>query len=236
MEKYLSYFNEMCKEDVEDVTTICDVASKEIYEKFKTKFDDPKLLAATFSKIYEAIEAKLKSYQSGENGYSDFQINLCDRLVIGYSTNDDDDDEKKGNFMIYLRHMNSNKKTEECDDPTATGEERAVQWNTDNIIDQPKIIAEISVAAVKAASDIDVRLGSQELVMPIFITTYENIVKYLKVRRKEMDKYELEINFVSCFVIGCRESEEEIDEIYIRPNIQSKLDIKDDHKATSVQE
>ena len=110
MEKYLSYFNEMCKEDVEDVTTICEVASKEIYEKFKTKFDDPKLLAATFSKIYEAIEAKLKSYQSGENGYSDFQINLCDRLVIGYSTNDDDDDEKKGNFMIYLRHMNSNRR------------------------------------------------------------------------------------------------------------------------------
>lgn len=229
-EKYLEYFNEFAHEDEDSIITICETASKKIWDRFKARFDNPRLLGSCFSKIFGAILNKLESLESE---YSDFNINICDRLSIGYTTTEDDDDEKQGNFMVYIRHLNSNKKNEESDDPTAKCIERAVQWNTENIISQPELLRKISIEAVDELKQIDVSIGSSELIMPVFVTTYEAIVNYLKIKRRENDSFEFEINFMSCFYIGARESEDEIDDIYIRPNIESKLKLKNDTKASS---
>jgi len=135
--------------------------------------------------------------------------------------------------MVSIRHLNSNKKNEESDDPTAKSTERAVQWNTENIIAQPELLRKISIEAVDELKQIDVSIGSSELIMPIFVTVYEAIVNYLKIKRRENDSIEFEITFMSCFYIGARESEDEVDDIYIRPNIESKLKLKNDTKASS---
>ncbi len=229
-EKYLSYFDEFAKEDKDHIITICETASKFIWERFRARFDDPKLLAVTFSKIYSAFLNKLESLESE---YSDFKINICNRLEMGYSTNEDEDDEKQGNFMVFIRHLNTTKKNEENDDPTAKAKERAVQWNTENIIDQPQLLKKISVDAIEALKSEDINLGTSELIMPIFITTYEAIINYLKIKRHEEDAFEFEINFMSCFYIGARESDDDIDDIYIRPNIEAKLKLKNDTAASS---
>ena len=229
-EKYESYFEEFAHEDKEHILTICETASKLIYDRFRARFDDPRLLAACFSKIFNAFLNKLQDLQ---NDYSEFQINICDRLSIGYSTTSDDDDEKNGNFMISIIHLNSNKKNDNVDDTTSKTEERAVQWNTENIVVQPELLRKISIDAVEQLKTIDVNIGTSELIIPIFITTYESIVNYLKIKRAEDDAFEFEINFVSCFYIGCREAEDDLDDIYIRPNIESKLKLKNDSKASS---
>ena len=229
-EKYIEYFNEFAHEDQEHIITICETASKLIHDRFRARFDDPRLLAACFSKIYSAFLNKLESL---EGQYSSFQINICDRLLMGYTTNEDDDDEKQGNFMVYIRHLNTNKKNEEIDDPTSKTDERAVQWNTENIIAQPELLRKIAIEAVEELKTIDVSIGTTELIMPMFVTTYESIINYLKIKRRELDDFEFEVNFISCFYIGARESEEDIDEIYIRPNIEAKLKLKNDTKASS---
>ena len=133
-EKYLSYFDEFAKEDKDHIITICETASKFIWERFRARFDDPKLLAVTFSKIYSAFLNKLESLESE---YSDFKINICNRLEMGYSTNEDEDDEKQGNFMVFIRHLNTTKKNEENDDPTAKAKERAAKKRaeTDELYD-----------------------------------------------------------------------------------------------------
>lgn len=232
VEKYVSFFNEKTKEDEEHILTICETASKQIWDKFKIRFDDPRLLGTCFIVIYETFINKLKSLQ--EN-YSDFQIKICDRLEIGYTTNDNEDDEKNGNFMISIRHLNCSKKIYEMD-PTESPRERAVHWNTDNIIAQPELLRQISIEAIEELKKVEVTIGMEELIIPIFVTTYEALIMYLTTKRKEKDDFEFEINFMSCFYIGARETEDVDDDIYIRPNIAFKLEIKDDNRATSVHE
>ena len=228
--KYVEFFNNATKEDQDDILTICETASRQIYDRFKTRIDDPKLLAAIISKTYDAF---IKYLVSLEEKYSDFQINICDRLVIGYTTSNDEDDEKQGNFMIFIRHLNSNKKNDEIDDPTAKAVERAVQWNTENMINQPTMLNSIANNAVTEMSGIDIQLSASELVMPIFCTTYEAIVNYLKIKRREKDEFRYEINFMNCFHIAAQESEDENDVISIRPTIDSKLTLKNDAKASA---
>lgn len=236
-EKYLNYFDENCNEDKEDVLMICETANKQLYKEFKMSFNDPitkkpdpRLLASSFGKIYEAILISLEKF---ERTYSDFELNICGRLLIGYSTNQDEDDEKQGNFMIYIRHLNVNKKFDSVEDPSSTASERAVQWNNENIINQPEVIKNVSIEALDVLKGIDVVLNSSECVMPIFVTVYESIINYLKIVRREQDLFEYEINFMNCFFIGVRESEDGNDDVYIRPNIDSKLRLKNDSLASS---
>ena len=82
---------------------------------------------------------------------------------------------------------------------------------------------------------IQVNIGISELIMPIFITVYECTVNYVRIKRQELKEFEFEINFISCFHIGCMETEDG-SSIYIRPNIEAKLLMKDDQAATSIHE
>lgn len=234
-ERYEKYFDEICKEDIDDVLTICSTASQIIYEKFKIKLDDPKITATIFSKTYEAI---LDYLESIETKYQSFKMDICNRFCIGYSTVESEEDEKEGNFMVFIRHINSINTSMDnaSDNANLKALELAVQWNTDNILEHPKIIKDIAAKAKEKCEKIDIYLVSSECIMPIFITTYENIVNYVKIKRKELDKFEYEINFASVFYIGARESEDDTADIYIRPNIESKLKLKNDLIATAKHE
>jgi hypothetical protein len=235
MAKYIEFFKENASEDTNAILSICDEANRQLHDNFKMSFTDsktnkpdPRLLAACFAKIYEAILVSLEKF---EKAYSDFEINICDRLLIGYSTSQDDEDEKQGNFMVYLRDLGVIKKRVEFDDLSASAVERCVQWGAENITSQPEVIKKISTEAIQLLKEIDVEIASSECIMPIFVTTYEMIVNHLIENRG--DRFEYEINMMGCFYIGVRESEDINGVIYIRPNIESKLRLKNDTLASS---
>ena len=231
MEKYKEYFNEFAREDVQEILDICGTADKLINERFHANIGEPELVAVIFSKIYTTILNKLESL---EKEYADFKINICDRLEIGYSTKQDEDDEKQGNFMVFIRHLNKDKKNDGASDPQANTVERAVQWNTENIVKQPELSSTISVEALETLKSIGINIGLSELIFPIFVTVYEEIVNYITIKRRETNEFEYEINFISCFFIGIREGlDDEDDVIYIRPNIEAKLQLKNDVAASS---
>ena len=125
-EKYVDVYNELLCEDEEYIIPICSSAMKLIYEKFKAKIDDPRMIAVIFERTYRIIESELKSYESQ---LSEFKLNICDRLEIGYSTNNDEDDEKQGNYVLQITHLNKSVINKEIDEPvisTTRSEERRV--------------------------------------------------------------------------------------------------------------
>ena len=233
-ERFEKYFNEICKEDIDDNLTICSAAGQIIHEKFRIRRDDPKIYLCIFSCTFEAI---LDYLESMEKNNSSMNINICNRIEIGYSTIESDDDEKEGNFMVFIKHLNAmNTQMDNlADNANLSSIELLVQWNTDNVIDKPKTITTIAAKAKDKLEKLDIYIPS-ECVIPMFITIYESLVNFIKVKRKELKEFEYEINFGSVFYIGARESEDDTDDIYIRPSIESKLKLKNDAIATAKHE
>lgn len=224
--KYEEYFKANCSEDEEDILEICGMACKRL-EAYNVKFDDYKILGAFFCKVYDSI---LTSLEKLEKSYSSFEINFCNRFLIGFTTTEDDDDEKTGNFMIYIRHNKIDKKDYEFkENPPVSN---FVTWTMDNLTNQVELISKIASEAITSLKDINLSLGSTDAVIVIFTLTYEAIVEYLTTKRRVVDDFEYEINFLNCFFIGAREGEES-DDIYIRPNIESKLRLKNDSIASA---
>lgn len=235
MDKYLKYFDEVVHENKEDIITICESASRKIYDqigiKFGNKEDDAKLIGCIFEKTFNAIISTLKKLEATKTHE---EINFCNRFMVGFSTNDDEEDEKQGNFMFFMNDLGNSHKDVEMEDGTTDQREKAVYWNMENVKENPEIIHEISAEANKNLSDdLDVKLQSWEFIPPFFSIVYDAIVNYVKIKRHELDEFEYQIYFMSSFYIGARESEDDGDVIFITPNIDSKLTIKDDLKGSA---
>lgn len=245
-EKYVSYFNSIAGEDVEDILTIGSTTCSLLYNKFGAKLEDPKLVCAIFAKTYETIVDYLKSCQTGNNKdnkkYTEMEIDICERLMMGYTTNDNEDDEKSGNFAFFIRDLGCTKKDEKMDDFNASKKERYVYWTTNNCIENPETLKNIADVTIgRLEKDIDVHLGIAECVFPFFITTYEACVNYVNIKRAEEDQFEYTINFLGCFDITSRETADDPKAevgsmIYLKQNIAEKLGFKDDQTATATKE
>ena len=228
-ERWIRYYDDNIYEDEDHIQMISETAIAVIRERFHITLRDHRLLTVTFLRIFEGFIDKLKSFQKD---YDNFQINLANRLTIGFTNNENDDDEKAGNYMIFMQHLREATKVDNNSDPTVSNIERAVQWNSENIVEQPELIRSLTIEAVKFLRDIDIQLANNEIIMPIFITYYESIINYLKIHRREEDLFEMQINY-SWFFIGAREGEDGRDMIFIRPSINGKLSLKSDVNASS---
>lgn len=228
-ERYLNYFDEICVEDQEDVITVCDTASMVFYSRFKFKIDDPKLYGVIFSKTFETI---LNVLEESTKDHLALNINMVN-TEIGYTSVNTETDEKEGNLMFYIRYLYGKKKEGVKDDYDAKSKELCVQWNTENITENPDILRRISARAIEELKKIDVIIGFSDLIIPLFVTTMESLIEFVQIHRKETKKFEYEINFLSCFYISCLETEDG-DEISFRPSILSKLKIKNDAIASSI--
>lgn len=231
-ERWVRYYYDNIYEDEEDIQMISETANSILRDRFHISLNDHRLLTSAFLKIFEGFIEKLKTLQKE---YDNFQINLANRLAIGFTNNENDDDEKSGNFMIFIQHLREATKVDNADDPTVSNIERAVQWNAENIIEQPELIRSLTIEAVKYLRDIDIQLANNEIIMPIFITYYESIINYLKIHRREADLFEMQLNY-SWFFIGAREGEDGRDTIFVRPSINGKLSLKSDITASSKDE
>lgn len=228
-ERWLRYYADNIYEDNDHIQMIAETANAVIRERFHIVLNDHRLITAAFLRIFEGFIEKLKTFQKE---YDNFQINLANRLAIGFTNNENDEDEKVGNYMIFMQHLRESTKVDNSNDPTVSNIERAVQWNAENVIEQPELIRSLTIEAVKFLRDIDIQLANNEIIMPIFITYYECIINYLKIHRREEDLFEMQLNY-SWFFIGAREGEDGRDVIFIRPSINGKLSLKSDINASS---
>lgn len=259
-EKIKRHFREICPEDVEDCQTVLSNASKVLNKDFHIKLkDDVIIFGCIFEQTYQQILQHLIKQEKDKDSYF---INIADRLIIGFDNSNNENDEKQGNFSPYIRHLNSDKKDEYTVERTDGAKEISAQWMAKNIVESSNDIKEIRGKVKEALEDIDIQIASSEIIFPIFIKIYEELASYIQVKRNDLDAYEYEINFLSCFTIGCREivvtpDDKEKDEkkkekkdkgenteedeeisvvIYIRPSIQTKLGVKNDQSATAIHE
>lgn len=231
-EKWLAYYADSIYEDEEHLQMVGETANRILFDRFHITIESYKMTTVIFLKTCEVIMDKLKKLITE---YNEFTINICDRVSFGFSNNENEDDEKAGNFMVFMKHLKDSPRLEKSDDITMSNMERVVQFNSENIKAQPELIRGISVDTVKYLRDVDIQLSNSELIIPIFVTYYESLVSYVKIKRKEEDSFDFEMNLVT-MTVGSREGESGEDVIYIRPSIESKLALKNDASASAVNE
>lgn len=223
------WFEENVHENQEDLLQVGELAMRSISDKFALTLNKSELVLGIYHKVFEAVRNVLKEKQEL---YPDYLINIADRVEIGYSNYDNENAEKNGNFMFSIKHLEG-KKMNSRDDDTDDTIELATQWNAYNITSDIETIQEIAEKAKKMIEDdLDVSLGSSELIMPIFVTIHEALVSFLTIKRVDEQTCEYEINMCGDFAAGVREDEQANEIIYFIPPVDLRLFMKDDLKAT----
>lgn len=241
-QKLIKAYDGRTFENQKDIALICDTANKVIYDRFRVNLrrpDDPffsyyKMTAMIFVETFRAIIQQLLDRRATNATYN---INIGNRINIGFSNSDNDEDEKNGNFCPYVKDI-PHYTVKDDDDIKLDGhcKEYIRNWNQENMIQNPEDTLTIANRALKSLKAIDINLGSPELVFPLFVTIYESIISYLKIRRRESEDDEFMINFCNCITVDCIGQDDGVDKITITPAIEDKLNIKSDKNGTAIYE
>ena len=241
-QKLIKAYDSRTFENQKDIALICDTANKVIYDRFRVNLrrpDDPffsyyKMTAMIFVETFRAIIQQLLDRRATNATYN---INIGNRINIGFSNSDNDEDEKNGNFCPYVKDI-PHYTVKDDDDIKLDGhcKEYIRNWNQENMIQNPEDTLTIANRALKSLKAIDINLGSPELVFPLFVTIYESIISYLKIRRRESEDDEFMINFCNCITVDCIGQDDGVDKITIISAIEDKLNIKSDKNGTAIYE
>lgn len=241
-QKLIKAYDSRTFENQKDIALICDTANKVIYDRFRVNLrrpDDPffsyyKMTAMIFVETFRAIIQQLLDRRATNATYN---INIGNRINIGFSNSDNDEDEKNGNFCPYVKDI-PHYTVKDDDDIKLDGHSKEYirNWNQENMIQNPEDTLTIANRALKSLKAIDINLGSPELVFPLFVTIYESIISYLKIRRRESEDDEFMINFCNCITVDCIGQDDGVDKITIIPAIEDKLNIKSDKNGTAIYE
>ena len=241
-QKLIKAYDSRTFENQKDIALICDTANKVIYDHFRVNLrrpDDPffsyyKMTAMIFVETFRAIIQQLLDRRATNATYN---INIGNRINIGFSNSDNDEDEKNGNFCPYVKDI-PHYTVKDDDDIKLDGHSKEYirNWNQENMIQNPEDTLTIANRALKSLKAIDINLGSPELVFPLFVTIYESIISYLKIRRRESEDDEFMINFCNCITVDCIGQDDGVDKITIIPAIEDKLNIKSDKNGTAIYE
>ena len=236
---YKDFIEANMVDDVDAAKDIAELASKSLEENFdiypdpndKSRDGQAAIVLSVFDVVFREIIAKLIEKRNAE--YQMYKFIIANRVEIGYDQSVSDEFEKNGGFIIYIKHLYHEKPIaveKEYEDDTI---DLCTAWNTINITSDTKVINDIASASVKLLNNLDIKLGSSELVMPIFATVYDAMITYLRIRRAELKEYDYTINFLSLFDVSAKESDGVDDTIVFVPAIEFKLGLKSDGKGSS---
>lgn len=226
--------DENLRDDIEDNNIVASMAMREISKKFRMVFGSENTVLAFYATVYNSIMEVLLSKREKK---SEYDINIADRFVIGYSDAEENDDvEKMGSFVPHIFDLNSSKKSYDSEE-TKTTLEACVEWCSRNVNECREVINDISsVALKKLKDDIGLNFDHNEIPIPLFVTIHECLVSYMKLKQKDSGNYEEFINFASCFDIYVRLNEEKDQVIEYSPTVTMKLETKSDSIATAKHE
>lgn len=240
--KLIKAYDDCTFENQKEIAMICDTANKVIYDRFRVNMKRPgdpfysyyKMTAMIFVETFRAIIQQLIARRDTNATYA---INVANRINIGFSNSDNDEDEKNGNFMVYVKDIpHYSVKDDDEIKMDSKFKEYIRNWNQENMIQNPEDTMQIANRALKSLTDIEIHLGSPELIFPLFVTIYESIISYLKIRRRELETDTFKLNFCNCMKFICYEQDDGVDKITIIPAIEDKIGLKSDKVGTSIYE
>lgn len=220
-------YKDIVVDDVETVEQISAIAAERIYDKFSLDFRlEPKYLTVFFFIVWNTMMNEIKKKQVD---YSTYELEVCGRFAVGFQDRLDSDDEKQGNFVPVIKHIAVGGDEEFSDDAESI-QQKFVQFNTENIVNDVTFIKNIASKARKRLNEnAKIIIGTDEAIFPILVTVYDAIVATMKLKRKELKTWKYSINFASCFDITVMETEDPLaDKVVIKPSIYDKLNMKSD--------
>ena len=236
LEYYETYVNPVTnKENVDRLTSCMMAATNGLHEILKVDISH-NLATVMFALTYETIIEELVELQKK---WKSWTINFCDILKIGYTDGDgNEDDEKQGNFAPFL--IDGGGKAKKTDNiPEGSTVERAVAWLSINSAEETITNQnQIESKAIKKLAEYDIHLSAKELVIPIFIITYQRITEKLMLERKDSNAFELELDILGLFKITVRENSDDMGRDFIALDASpcSKLMLKNDDAVTATKE
>lgn len=217
-------------EDKDEMNAIGELAIRNLNDNFAISLNSSCIPIAIYGTIFEVIKDVLKEKKEE---YADYSINIANRVSIGYNNYDNDDAEKNGNFGVFIKHL-----TEATSLDTGLSDEEnntielATQWNASNITNDIEVIQQISDKARKRLDvNLDLQIGSNELIMPIFITVHEAMLSVLAVKKSELEVCDYELNMCGMYRAEISESEDGETSIKFTVPIDLRLEIKNDLTA-----
>ena len=237
-----NFYHENVVDDIEAIEKISEIAKKAVYAEFKIllgkdkdELNGPLVMPMGFYiSVFHCILDYLKSLQKTKESH---KINIADRLEVGmttsFKTKENEDLEKFGNFVFYMKHIDNYASFNIDRDSRERSIERCIRWNESNITSNIEDIKEISKRAIsKIEKNLQTKLSSAEVIMPVFCTIHEKIVEYMMLERASMDVFEYHINVGGCYEIYARLLEDGV-EISFKPQVFEKGTIKDDGDGSS---
>ena len=164
-----------------------------------------------------------------------------------------DENEKNGNFCPFIYHNNKprneekflgSKPMERITQYNIDHSDKQIEIDNDELLnieklsknDKAKILQDIAVKAKDNLKNIDITILKSEAIMPIFAVIYDTVTQSISEQMKATKDFDNEVYFMSTIFIGANEDEDLGHVLYVRPNINDKLALKDDGVATSVNE
>lgn len=243
-EKLAAWYEDHVVEDFEAIQTIAGMARRQCLESWNIDFIDldeeptDELVAKKVSSFYGIVyDNIIKALAGKRENVPEFAIQFADIVEIGYdNATDDGEMEKSGSFCPFIADLGGSVKAEfEPDTPSI---ERCTQWASTKLQGNMKILDEIATSAMtELHEEVNMVIGKSCLIIPLFCTIHDQIVKYMRVLYAEKpDESEVSINFINAFDIYCRMLENGETAIEYSPKPSQKLAIKSDAKATSPNE
>lgn len=235
------WFDEYAVNDKTDLKIICDLTARSMGDQFGIylKSGNTECYGVIFYSIFMEIMKFIKSKQK-EKYHKQFMVEIANSVNLGYVNNTDEDNEKVGNFMPIMEYININRNINPPED------KKGSEYVTSNLIDWKNINAHQNVEYYKTIEqnayqvlwdEFNIRLRTQEAVIPCFCIFMDNITNYLK--KKYEDLKDTDVSEVSINVFGLFDAYYSYDEdnpdskdiIEYQPGIALKLALKQDDVA-----
>lgn len=233
------WFNDNVRDNPQDIKIACDLTARSCEEQFSMyiRSANSEMLAVIFYTTYESI---MKFIKEKETMYSDFTIQICECLNLGFTQNKTEGNENVGGFMPICEHIGMNRRV--IDTGASNNDNRTTEnllkWKELNIkknVEMYKIIQEDAYNALFKNYGIDTR--ESEAIIPIFCIFMDSLIHVLKTKWIEADGSD--VSQVSIRVMGLftifysyySDTDEEIIEFELNPD--SKIGIKSDELAIS---
>lgn len=243
------WFEDNIFENQEELMSIGRMASRLVNDRIALDLNDDtgKKTIAIYCNIFDSILEVIKARQ--DSGSEEFELNIADRLIIGFKNDYDEDDEKEGNFMVYMKHREPTRSDESMDDDVEGKStiSLSTQWNAINVTAQIDIIKEVALKGRKKLEEfVNIKTESIEFIIPLFSIIHTSMLSWLKLKRAELQKPDFEISVGGMYTVGVQlvefedpdaaneETEGGMDvkeEIYYLPGISMKRYFKNDAKA-----
>lgn len=224
-----TWFRENVVESVDDIRQIGENACRTLHSKLSMTMDAETVIAV-YGKIFEVICDVLRSRREE---WDEFVINIAGRFAIGFSSTENEEDEKQGNFMVFMKHLETPSSDDSLDEEETDTIALSVQWNAANIKEQAEVMKEISSKAMTTLSKIlNLKVGSDEFIIPTFCIIHSEIIKFIRLKRVTENAADYEVNVAGYYVAGIHETDDAEEEVYFEPSVSLKRSFKGDLLAS----